>query len=80
MSSGFSPLLGVLEIQSVGNHTLKDTDMAHLAKVTCTVVFRVPGGTHKTTWAEIAYTRLSNLMGIFIKRSSGGVVKYQTPS
>lgn len=77
MGSGFSPLLGVLEIQSVG-HSL--TGMAHLAKVTCTVVFRVPGGTHKTTWVEIAYTRLSNLMGIFIKRSSGGVVKYQTPS
>lgn len=58
MGSGFSPLLGVLEIQSAGGHPLKDTDVAHLAKVTCTVVFRVPGGTHKTTWTEIAYTRL----------------------
>lgn len=75
-----NPLPEALEIQSIGNHAHKDADMVHFAKVACTTVFRIPSRTHKTTWAERACTQLSNLLGIFTKRSSGGLIEHQTPS
>lgn len=75
-----SALCWETKIQRAGNHPHKGTDMAHFPKVAYTIIFRVPGSTHETVWVEISYIQLSNLLGIFIKRTSGGVIKYQTPS
>lgn len=71
VGSGFSPLLGVLEIQHAGNHPHKGTGMPYFPKVAYTIIFRVPGSTYKAMWAEIAYIQLSNLLGIFIKSLVG---------